>query len=128
MLNTRLRVRPCRPRWNPSSAERSMRRTSPSRTIAISACIGWVSEPRGPVTVTTLPSATSTSTPLGISMGCLPILLMAPSSYAPSRAPRFPSPDVGDDLAADPLARGLLVGHDALRRRHDRDAQAAEHT
>ena len=43
--------------------------------------IGCVSSPRGPFTVTTLPSLDATSTPLGISMGFLPIRsLIAASS------------------------------------------------
>src|SRR5207248_1211781 len=42
-------------------------------------------------------------------------------SFAPS-----PLPDVAEDLAADVGALGFGRGHDALRRRHDRDAEPAQ--
>src|SRR6266704_2532197 len=75
MLAMRVRVRPWRARWKPSSDGRSTRTTPSSRTMRTS---GWKvcsRLPRGPFTDTWDPS-TETSTPLGISMGCFPILLM----------------------------------------------------
>ena len=48
----------------------------------------------------------------GIAMGFLPMRLIS-------------SPHVGDDLAADPLAAGLVTGHDPGGGRDDRRAHAA---
>src|SRR4029450_3635423 len=115
MLATRVLVRPCRPRWNPSSSGRSTRTRLSSTTTRMSGCIACCRLPRGPFTVTTLSSPTATSTPAGIVTGCFPIRLISPS------------PHVREDLAADTGARGLLVRQDALRRRHDRDAEPAHH-
>src|SRR5918994_5215221 len=112
------RVSPWRLRWNPSSVGRSTRRTSSSRTRRISGCTRCVSSPRGPFTTTTAPSPTVTSTPLGISMGCLPIRLMASA---------LRSPDERQDLAADPLAGRVAVRHHTLRGRDDRDPEPAQH-
>src|SRR6202012_4045615 len=39
-----------------------------------------------------------------------------------------PLPDVGEDFPAHTVLLGLLVGHQAARRRDDRDAKPAEHT
>src|ERR671925_293947 len=110
------RVRPCRLRWNPSSLGRSTRIAASSWTTRIS---GWkrvLSVPRGPFTVTE-ESSIVTSTPLGISMGCLPIRLIS--------LPLLPN--VREDLAADALAGGVTVRHHTLRRRHDGDAETTEH-
>src|SRR5690606_9017165 len=57
------------------------------------------------------------STPLGTGMGSRPILDMLCSS---------PLPDVGEDFPAHTTLAGLLVGHEAVRRRDDRDAQPTE--
>src|SRR5262249_36602431 len=105
----------CNPRLNPSSSGRSTRAVPSSTRIVMLACIGCVSEPRGPLTVTTLSWPTATSTPLGSSMGCLPILLIVPS------------PHVGEHFAADALARRVAVRHHALRRAHDRDPEPTHH-
>src|SRR5262245_51164705 len=116
MLAISERVRPCRLRWKPSSVGRSTRTTPSSLTTRISGCTRWLSAPRGPFTVTTASSPTVTSTPLGISMGCFPILLMS-----------GPLPHVRQDLAADPVAGRVAVRHHTVRGRDDRDAQPAEH-
>src|ERR1043166_2033340 len=55
------------------------------------------------------------STPLGTEIGCFPILLMTWS------------PHVTENFAACAGFCGLPVGHQAVRRRDDRDAEAAEH-
>src|SRR3972149_6765320 len=39
---------------------------------------------------------------------------------------RHGSPDVAEDFAADALLAGVLAGHDALRRREDGNAEAAQ--
>src|ERR687897_1755244 len=116
MFAMSVRVRPCRLRWKPSSLGRSTRIAASSRTTRIS---GWrrvISVPRGPFTVTE-ESSIVTSTPLGISMGCLPMRLIS--------LPLLP--DVRQDLAADALAGGVTVRHHTLRRRHDGDAETTEH-
>src|SRR5262245_983437 len=69
--------------------------------------------PSGPVTFTPPPADASTVTPLGISMGFLPIRLIA-------------LPDEGEDLAADASLGGLAGGDHAGRRGQDRGAEPAE--
>src|SRR3954469_17394330 len=116
MLAISVRVSPCRPRWNPSSAVRSTRMVPSSLRMDTS---GWKvcsSEPRGPDTATREPSTTTSTLP-GISMGCLPILLTTPLL-----------PDECQHLAAEAGPGGVPVGHQAPRRAHDGDAQAANHT
>src|SRR3990172_13248744 len=114
MFARSVRVGPWRRRCTLSSLGRSTRMTPSSRTMRISGWRRWLRVPRGPFTVTSASSPTVTSTPLGISMGCLPIRLIC-------------SPHVGQDLAADARAGGVAVGHDPLRGRKDRDPEAAEH-
>src|SRR5436853_7344256 len=119
------RDRPCRPRLNPSSSGRSTS-TEPSAMLTrMLVWIGCVSSPRGPLTRTTLSSPTAPSTPLGISMGFLPIRLI----YVPRSVPwSFPSsPHVGEDLAADALPGRRTVGHDAAGGRDQRDTEPAHH-
>src|SRR6266545_4783538 len=114
MFAMRVRVRPCRLLWKPSSLGRSTRITPSSRTTRISGCKRRDRVPRGPFTVTVVSWSIATSTPAGISMGCLPIRLMASSS-----------PHVGQDLAADATARGLPVSDHALGCGQDGDAEPA---
>src|SRR6266516_4626511 len=121
MLASSDRVRPWRPRLNRSSSGRSTRAVPSSTTMRMLACMTCVSDPRGPFTVTTLSWPTATSTPLGSSMGCFPILLIA------SLVPR-PSPHVREHFAADAPARGVPVGHHAVRRADDRDPEATHDT
>src|SRR6266511_691056 len=114
MFAMRVRVRPCRLLWKPSSLGRSTRITPSSRTTRISGCKRRDRVPRGPFTVTIVSWSIATSTPAGISMGCLPIRLIASSS-----------PHVGQDLAADATARGLPVSDHALGGGQDGDAEPA---
>src|SRR5262245_55020951 len=77
---------------------------------------GKESFPLGPSTATTVrPSAFDwlTLTPAGIVTGCLPILDTC-------------SPDLAEDLAADPQLLRLAVGHHAPRRRDHRHPHAVE--
>src|SRR4029077_8824960 len=113
MLATSERDRPWRLRLKPSSSGRSTRAAPSAMTTRMFGWIVCVRLPRGPCTVTTLPSSTLTCTPLGSSMGCLPIRLIVCS------------PHVGEDLPADSLFGRRPVGHDALGRRDDRDPQPA---
>src|SRR3954469_15656529 len=116
MLAISVRVSPCRPRWNPSSAVRSTRMVPSSLRMDTS---GWKvcsSEPRGPVTATREPSTTTSTLP-GISMGCLPILLT--SSLLPDARPHF---------SAEAVPRRAPARHQAAGRAHDGHAQAAHHT
>src|SRR5438874_12787118 len=120
MLAISERVRPWRPRLNPSSSGRSTRAVPSSTTIRMLACMTCIRDPRGPVTVTTLPWPTVTSTPPGSSMGCFPIRLIV------SLVPR-PSPHVRHHFAADAVARAVPVRHHVLRRGNDRDPQSTHH-
>src|SRR5689334_13339154 len=69
------------------------------------------SSPFGPLTFTLVPS-TSTVTFLATGMGSLPIRDIA-------------LPHVTDDFAANAASPCVLTGHDSLRRRQDRDPEAA---
>src|SRR5437016_2493672 len=72
-----------------------------------------VSVPLSPDTLTWLPSSV-TVTPGGTVTGILPMRDIR-------------SPHVGDDFAAEPGALRGASGHEAVRRRDDRDAETAEH-
>src|SRR5437773_11575088 len=114
MLAMRVRVRPCRARWKPSSEVRSTRTTPSARTMRTS---GWnvcSRVPRGPFTDTRAPS-TKTSTPPGTSMGCLPIRLIASL------------PHVRQHFAAQAGSSRLAVRHQPLGRGQDGHTQAAHH-
>ena len=75
----------------------------------------WLrSSPLGPLT-TTSPSPSLTLTPLGTATGNLPIRDM------------FELPHVREDFTADTELLRSLAGHDALWRRHDDEAETAEH-
>src|SRR3989304_1184397 len=77
--------------------------------------IGFVTVPFGPVT-TTLRSLISTFTLSGTGMGFFPIRDIDASSI-----------NVAEQLAAETLPASMLASHDAVRRRQNVDAQAAEH-
>src|SRR5439155_21490171 len=70
----------------------------------------------GPFTVTFWPS-TLAVTPAGTATGFLPMrdMVSLPSSVSEHRA---------EDLAADVLLARLVIGHDAFRRRENRDAES----
>src|ERR671914_5397 len=116
MLLINARVRPCRARAVFSSLGRPTVTVPSSRRTSIGSTTVCDSSPLGPLTVTLWPSI-FTSTPLGTGIGRRPIrdILCSP-----------PSPDVGEDFPAHAALAGLLVGHEAGRRRDDRDAEAAE--
>src|SRR4029078_10898525 len=113
MLAIRLRVRPCRARCSPRSVGRSTVRVPSSIATFMSRFTSWLSSPFGPLTLTA-PGLTSISTPSGISIGFLPILLIGGS------------PDVRDDLATAASLARLLAGLHAARGRQDRGAHPAE--
>src|SRR4029077_838534 len=73
------------------------------------------SSPFGPFICTCWPS-TAAVTPDGIATGLLPIFDMN----------SFPDPSEhrAENFAADVLLAGVVVGHNAFRRRQDRDTQA----
>src|SRR6478735_1772985 len=121
MLLTRVRLRPWRALlWRSSSGRLTSRTPSPF-SIVIGLARVWLRVPLGPFTVTTGPSI-ATSTLDGTAIGSLPIRDMSstPSQFSSS-------PDVGEDFPTHALLVGLAVGQQALARRDDRDAQAAEH-
>src|SRR3954454_17643546 len=121
MLLTRVRVRPCRALlWRSSSGRLTSRTPSPFSTVIGSAML-WDRVPLGPFTVTCAPSM-ATSTPDGTATGSLPIRDMLVFSFSVSSLP-----DVGEDFPTHALLVCLAVGQQALARRDDRDAQAAEH-
>src|SRR5438128_4000201 len=73
------------------------------------------SSPLGPFT-RTCSSSIATVTPAGTGMGCLPIRDTAPRS-----------PDLRQELAADPRGASVVAGHHAAGGRHDRRAHATQH-
>src|SRR6185503_8583747 len=88
---------------------------SPSRDTATSLSIGSVSSPSLPLVRTTPPSIL-TSTPVGTVTGFFPIRDMALFRLLVHAA---------DDFAANVLVARDRVGHHALRRRDDGDAEAS---
>src|SRR6478672_7902327 len=122
MLLIRVRVSPCSERLSRSSLGRLTSRTpsSPFSTV-IGSATACDRVPLGPLTVTRLWSI-ATSTPDGTAMGSLPMRDMLVFSFSVSSLP-----DVGEDFPTHALLVGLAVGQQALARRDDRDAQAAEH-
>src|SRR5215475_11107935 len=115
MLAIRDRDSPCSARISPSSLGLVTVITPSACWTSIGAEISRLSSPFGPLTWTWRPLMV-TSTPLGMAIGSRPIRDMAGSL-----------PDVGEDFPAYALLLGLLVGHQAARRRDDGDAEAAEH-
>src|SRR5918999_2335555 len=113
MFATSERVRPWSARSSPRSVGRETTSVPSTFSILIRTGTFCVSSPSGPWTVTR-PGSTATLTPSGISMGCLPIRLIA-------------SPDEAHDLAADAPLLGGLARHEPARRGEDRRAHASEH-
>src|SRR6476469_1612754 len=122
MLLISVRVSPWSERLSRSSLGRLTSRTpaSPFSTV-IGSATACDRVPLGPLTVTRLWSI-ATSTPDGTAMGSLPMRDMLVFSFSVSSLP-----DVGEDFPTYALLVGLAVGQQALARRDDRDAQAAEH-
>src|ERR1019366_7296716 len=117
MFATSERVSPCRARCSPRSVGRLTTSCSPSRATSMSLWMRSDSSPLGPFTRTD-PGSIATVTPAGTAIGCLPILDIARSA---------PSPDLGEDLAADARRARVVAGHHAMRGGHDRRAHAPEH-
>src|SRR5438132_1615337 len=114
MFAISVRVRPCSDLCSFSSDERDTMTSPFSILMARSGWNVFFNSPLGPFTVTVVPSAV-TFTPLGTLTGILPILDIV-------RSPRLP--DHGQELAAGARLPRLAVGHQPLRRRQDRHAQA----
>src|SRR4029079_8584307 len=113
MLATSVRVRPCSARSSPRSVGRVT-------VIVPSACSTFMrtgtccaSSPSGPLTITR-PGEIETFTPVGSSMGCLPIRLI-------------PLPDEANDFAADSFLFRGARGDQAGRRGQNRHTHSAEH-
>src|SRR6201986_5500870 len=115
MLAISVRDSPCSARTGPSSFGLVTLMTPSSRTTSMGSATVCCRVPFGPCTVTWRPSI-STCTPLGMVTGSRPILDISSP----------PLPDVGEDFPAHATLLGLLVGHQAARRRDDRDAESAE--
>src|ERR1700754_4610044 len=116
MLLIRDRVRPCSARTVLSSFGRPTTTVPSSSFTSIGSATVCESSPFGPFTATERPSIL-TSTPPGTEMGRRPIRDIFWT---------LPSPDVGEDFPAHAALAGLLVGHQAGRRRDDRDAETAQ--
>src|ERR671939_529716 len=113
MLATRERVSPCSARCSARSVGRETRIAPSSWRTSIARALRSNRSPRGPATRTTSGSIV-TVTPAGVGVGFLPMGLIAWL------------PDLGHDLAADARLARVVAGHDAVRRRHDRRAHAAQ--
>src|SRR5262245_23321843 len=113
MFATSVRVSPWSARSSPRSVGRVTVRTPSSCATFMRAGTRCSRVPSGPVTLTSPPGDTATVTPLGISMGFLPIRLIA-------------LPDERENLAADASLGGLAGGDHAGRRGQDRGAEPAE--
>src|SRR3954447_3416545 len=98
-----------------SSGRRSCTVPSSARSTVIGSTTVCDRVPFGPLTVTVRPSM-ATSTPDGTVIGSFPMRDMVSN----------PSPDVGEDFAAHAVLVRLPLGLKAVRRRDDRDAEAAE--
>src|SRR5689334_12962050 len=108
------RVSPCSARSSPRSVGRVTVRTPSSCAICMRCGTGCCSVPSGPTTATR-PGSTDTVTPLGTSIGFLPILLMS-------------SPDEAHDLAADTALLRRPARDETGGRGQDRDTHPSEHT
>src|SRR5262249_43741216 len=102
------------------SARGSILTSLPSTLAPTSSCSTSESAPLGPFTFTTWPS-TLAVTPEGIATGFFPTRDMTVdplSSVSEHRAEDFP---------ADVVVAGVVIGHHALGRGQDRNAQAVVH-
>src|SRR6185312_6070582 len=113
MFAISVRVSPCSARSSPRSVGRVTVSVPSSCAICIRCGTSCCSEPRGPLTATR-PGSIATVTPVGTSMGLLPIRLMG-------------SPDETDDFSADPALLRGSARHETGRRGQDRDAHPAKH-
>src|SRR5947209_6825840 len=116
MLAISVRDRPCSDFDSRSSSGRTTAIVpSSARLTVIGSATTWRRVPLGPFTVTFWPSMVM-STPDGTGTGSFPIRLMVVVL----------SPDVGENFSAYSALGCLTVGEQAVGRRDDRDAQAAE--
>src|SRR5438876_12139052 len=113
MFAIRLRVSPCSARSSPRSVGRVTVTVPSDCSTFIRAGTCCVSSASGPLTITR-PGKIETLTPLGSSIGCLPIRLIR-------------SPDEAQDFAADSFLLGRPARDEAVRRGQDRHAHSAEH-
>src|SRR5690625_1371158 len=119
MLDTRVRVRPCRARLScSSSGRRTTSEPSSSRSTVRGSGTWCESSPLGPVTVTVRPSMVTFCTAAGTGTGRNP---MRDIVALLSR-----SPDVGEDFPTHTLLGSLPVGQEAGGRGQDRHAQSSE--
>src|SRR5438876_1509542 len=114
MLAIRVRVRPCSARSSPRSVGRVTVIVPSACAIFIRRGTSCVSSPSGPLTITR-PGKSDTFTPLGSSMGCLPIRLIS-------------LPDEAHDFAADSFLLCRSGRDQSSRSRQDRHAHSAKHT
>src|SRR4051812_43527332 len=129
MLWIRLRVSPCNDRATRSSLERvtTIALTSVSCLTVISGRKLDSSLPLGPSTRTVLPS-TVTLTLAGTGTGCFPIRdITKLRTHPPLRVGMDALPHGAEDFAADPLAAGLAIAHQAAAGTQNGDAQSVEH-
>src|SRR3954447_19768048 len=115
LFATSARMRPCSERDLPSSSRRLNCTTLFSISTSMPATTAVESVPFGPLTVRVLPSC-RTSTPFGSGIGFFPIRDMGLSL-----------PNLAEDLAADAALGRFIAREDALGRRNDGEAEAAEH-
>src|ERR1043165_3012623 len=115
LFATSARMRPCSERDFPSSSPRLNCTTLSLTSTPMPGTTAVDSEPFGPFTVRVFPSW-RTSTPFGSGIGFFPIRDMGLSL-----------PDLAEDLAADAALGRLVAREDALRRRDDGEAEAAEY-
>src|SRR3954469_661117 len=120
MLARCARMRPCLERFSRESSARRTWSLSASVLIEMPAGSGFDSSPFGPLTLTE-PGFCDSVTPLGSGSTFRPIRDITVSLY------QAPLPDFAEALAAEPLFASRAVGHEALRRRQDGDAQARTH-
>src|SRR4051812_4415240 len=113
MFATSERVSPCRARCSARSVGRLTSSWPSSCTTSMARFLRSSRLPRGPLT-RTISGSTVTVTVEGTGMGFLPMRDMCHL------------PDLGDDLATDTRGAGLVAGHDAVRRRQDGGAHAAQ--
>src|SRR5215208_3433564 len=114
MFAMSVRVSPCRARCSARSVGRVTISVPSSCLTSMARALRSWRLPRGPATRTTSASIV-TETESGTGMGFLPMRDMAGL------------PDLGDDLAADACLAGVVAGHHAVGRGHDRGPHAAEH-
>src|SRR3954466_12249388 len=120
MLARCARMRPCLARfWRSSSARRTVI-LSASVLMLIPVGTALVSSPFGPLTLIE-PGFWARVTPLGSGRILRPIRLMGSAPYQASL------PNFAEKLTAQAFFTRGPVGHQPLRRRQDRDAQARTH-